>query len=288
MTISRLDDGRAVGRDPHRPRATASSRGYIDRLSIRTPSGRHPGPQPVRRQPAEGHLREVAATPSAGSCSSTSRRVASTSGRSARSTALLRDLAARGVAIVMVSSELPEVIGISDRIMVMREGRDRGARSTRPRPPRRGSCRYATRGRGMTTTASRPSIGRDLVAELPAFVHRPYLVVTMDDLWPMFAAAARRSVTSPACTPSARWSSTSSRPGCDALPACASVIGLGGGQAVDVAKFFAWRREHAAVPGADGDDRQRAVRAPRRAARGRPRALPRVRRSRRPSTSTST
>jgi ribose transport system ATP-binding protein len=37
--------------------------------------------------------------------------------------ALLRDLAARGTAIVMVSSELPEVIGISDRIVVMREGR---------------------------------------------------------------------------------------------------------------------------------------------------------------------
>ena len=36
---------------------------------------------------------------------------------------LLRDLAARGVAIVMVSSELPEVIGVSDRILVMREGR---------------------------------------------------------------------------------------------------------------------------------------------------------------------
>ena len=28
----------------------------------------------------------------------------------------------------------------------------------------------------------------------------------------------------------------------DSLPACASVIGLGGGQAVDVAKFVAWRR----------------------------------------------
>ncbi len=36
---------------------------------------------------------------------------------------LLRDLAARGVGIVMVSSELPEVLGISDRIVVMREGR---------------------------------------------------------------------------------------------------------------------------------------------------------------------
>ncbi len=36
---------------------------------------------------------------------------------------LLRDLAARGVAIVMVSSELPEVLGMCDRIVVMREGR---------------------------------------------------------------------------------------------------------------------------------------------------------------------
>jgi ribose transport system ATP-binding protein len=36
---------------------------------------------------------------------------------------LLRDLAARGTAIVMVSSELPEVLGMSDRIVVMREGR---------------------------------------------------------------------------------------------------------------------------------------------------------------------
>ena len=36
---------------------------------------------------------------------------------------LLRDLADRGVAIVMVSSELPEILGMSDRILVMREGR---------------------------------------------------------------------------------------------------------------------------------------------------------------------
>lgn len=35
---------------------------------------------------------------------------------------LLADLAARGVAIIMVSSELPEILGLSDRILVMREG----------------------------------------------------------------------------------------------------------------------------------------------------------------------
>jgi rhamnose transport system ATP-binding protein len=42
------------------------------------------------------------------------------------------DLAERGLAIVMISSELPEVLGMSDRIAVMRGGTivatlDRGA-----------------------------------------------------------------------------------------------------------------------------------------------------------------
>ncbi len=32
-------------------------------------------------------------------------------------------MAKRGVAIILISSELPEVIGISDRILVMHEGR---------------------------------------------------------------------------------------------------------------------------------------------------------------------
>ncbi len=36
---------------------------------------------------------------------------------------LMRMLAAQGVAVLMVSSELPEVIGMSDRILVMRDGR---------------------------------------------------------------------------------------------------------------------------------------------------------------------
>jgi ribose transport system ATP-binding protein len=36
---------------------------------------------------------------------------------------LMNELLARGAAIVMISSELPEVMGMSDRILVMREGR---------------------------------------------------------------------------------------------------------------------------------------------------------------------
>ncbi len=40
--------------------------------------------------------------------------------------ALMSDLAAQGVAIVMISSELPEILGMSDRIVVMHEGRVKG------------------------------------------------------------------------------------------------------------------------------------------------------------------
>jgi rhamnose transport system ATP-binding protein len=36
---------------------------------------------------------------------------------------LMSELAAEGVAVVMVSSELPEVLGMADRVLVMREGR---------------------------------------------------------------------------------------------------------------------------------------------------------------------
>jgi ribose transport system ATP-binding protein len=39
---------------------------------------------------------------------------------------LINDLAAKGKAIIVISSELPELLGICDRIMVMREGRMAG------------------------------------------------------------------------------------------------------------------------------------------------------------------
>jgi len=35
---------------------------------------------------------------------------------------LMSSLAAQGMAILMISSELPEILGMSDRIAVMREG----------------------------------------------------------------------------------------------------------------------------------------------------------------------
>lgn len=39
---------------------------------------------------------------------------------------IINNLAEKGVAIIMVSSELPEVLGMSDRVMVVREGLVRG------------------------------------------------------------------------------------------------------------------------------------------------------------------
>ena len=39
---------------------------------------------------------------------------------------LLNELAAQGKAIMMISSELPEILGMSDRILVMHEGEVKG------------------------------------------------------------------------------------------------------------------------------------------------------------------
>jgi ABC-type sugar transport system ATPase subunit len=39
---------------------------------------------------------------------------------------LISSLAAAGAAVVMISSEMPEILGMSDRVMVMRDGRRAG------------------------------------------------------------------------------------------------------------------------------------------------------------------
>jgi ABC-type sugar transport system ATPase subunit len=41
----------------------------------------------------------------------------------------MMDLAGQGMAIIMISSELPEVLGMSDRIAVMRSGKIAGVLS---------------------------------------------------------------------------------------------------------------------------------------------------------------
>ena len=82
--------------------------------------------------------------------------------------------------------------------------------------------------------------GRGLIPELKSIAHRPYLVVTMSDLWPRFAAEFDGELAGPLLV------DTLERADLDRivadLPAHASVIGLGGGQALDVAKYVAWSR----------------------------------------------
>ena len=39
---------------------------------------------------------------------------------------MITDLAARGIGIIVISSEMPEIIGISDRIITLCEGRVTG------------------------------------------------------------------------------------------------------------------------------------------------------------------
>lgn len=82
--------------------------------------------------------------------------------------------------------------------------------------------------------------GRNLVAELPNFAHRPYLVVTMEELWERFAAAFDHGLCGPVFASSMEVEKLEAT--LAALPEAACVIGIGGGRAVDTAKYFAWRK----------------------------------------------
>ena len=44
---------------------------------------------------------------------------------------LIAELAGEGIALLVISSEMPELLGLSDRILVMAGGRDRGRRARR-------------------------------------------------------------------------------------------------------------------------------------------------------------
>lgn len=82
--------------------------------------------------------------------------------------------------------------------------------------------------------------GRNLIGELPNFVHQPYLVVTMDDLWPKFEGYFDDHLAGVYRVHTLDIDELYRAAG--ELPHCNSVIGLGGGQAIDVAKFFAWSK----------------------------------------------
>jgi glycerol-1-phosphate dehydrogenase [NAD(P)+] len=82
--------------------------------------------------------------------------------------------------------------------------------------------------------------GRNLLAEIPAIAHRPYLVVTMGDLWEKFGAAFTGDLAGPYLVHTIEGDALAAE--LATIPACGSVVGLGGGQAIDVAKFIAWSR----------------------------------------------
>ena len=85
--------------------------------------------------------------------------------------------------------------------------------------------------------------GCGLLAELPNIAHPPYLVVTMADLWPAFEPAVAPAGADLAGVHLVETLDLAELgPLVAQLPTAASVIGLGGGQALDVAKFIAWRR----------------------------------------------
>jgi glycerol-1-phosphate dehydrogenase [NAD(P)+] len=86
--------------------------------------------------------------------------------------------------------------------------------------------------------------GRNLVGELRHVAHRPYLVVTMEDLWRKFRSSFDGNMVAAhfVRTLEHRQLEDELAHELARLPACNSVIGLGGGQALDVAKYVAWSR----------------------------------------------
>lgn len=81
--------------------------------------------------------------------------------------------------------------------------------------------------------------GRNLIAELSNFAHQPCLVVTMDDLWPKFESHFNHTSTHVYFVNTLDFTELDRQ--VEKLPGCNSVVGLGGGQALDVAKFVAWK-----------------------------------------------
>jgi ABC-type sugar transport system ATPase subunit len=103
-------------------KVTKEAAGYIDRLSVRTPSLRQrvqllSGGNQQKVLMARWLMRDpkvlILAEPTRGI----------DVGSKAEIYRLMDEMAQRGLGIVFMSTEIPEILGIADRILVMREGR---------------------------------------------------------------------------------------------------------------------------------------------------------------------
>ena len=82
--------------------------------------------------------------------------------------------------------------------------------------------------------------GRNLIGELSNFVHRPFLVVTMEDLWEKFAHHFDEELCHVYFVTTIDGDELKQE--LAKLPDVNAIVGLGGGQAMDTAKVFAWSR----------------------------------------------
>ena len=81
--------------------------------------------------------------------------------------------------------------------------------------------------------------GHNLLAELKDTCRWPYLVVTMEDMWEHFQHYFDKNMATVYFVNTLEFDEVCKQ--LDALPNYASIIGLGGGQAMDIAKLAAWR-----------------------------------------------
>ena len=121
ITVSSMSPVRPVGLP--RPRRGATPLGRADRQPRRAPGRRHPrGAHTVRRQPAEGRPRQLADARVPGAAARRTdpgRRRRRPSASSTSSSARWPTAASPSL---IVSSEIEEVLGLADRVLVVREG----------------------------------------------------------------------------------------------------------------------------------------------------------------------
>ncbi len=82
--------------------------------------------------------------------------------------------------------------------------------------------------------------GRGLFGEFKHFVNPPFLIVTMADLWPLLKHEFEGADFKLYLTESVEQADLDRDAA--AIRDARAIIGVGGGQALDVAKYFAWRR----------------------------------------------